>query len=260
MKLTRLRQSIKKYFPQPLRSILVSIKYRGARLPGWEAYKSYLTDGRGIEIGGPSTIFETQLPVYQAIHSLDGVNFAAQTIWEGAIKAKAYRFHAWKKGRQYIADATSLAGIPTESYDFLLSSNCLEHVANPLKALGEWRRVLKSRGAIILVLPNKKSNFDHRRPVTTFQHLLDDYQRGVGEDDLTHVDEILGLHDLKMDLPAGDLDSFKARSLDNFKHRALHHHIFDLQLIQKMFEYLNISIIDQREESTDFIVLGVKND
>lgn len=261
MLVNRLRQTIKRYIPQPVRSLLLSIKYRGSQLPNAEICRSYLKDACGLEIGGPSTIFETQLPVYQVVKSLDGVNFASSTIWEGAVKAGAtYRFYGWKKGRQYVADATDLSQIKSGSYDFLLSSNCLEHVANPLKAMDEWTRVVKKKGAILLVLPNKAGNFDHKRPVTEFQHLLDDYRRNIGEDDLTHLEEILQLHDLSMDLPAGDYGSFKKRSQDNFNNRALHHHVFDADLIGEILGHSRIDVVSQYVTSTDFIVLGVKRD
>ena len=261
MSITRLRQTVKRHLPQPIKSFLVSIKHRGSQLQGAEVYQSQLKGRSGIEIGGPSTVFATQLPVYQVIRRLDGVNFASSTIWEGAVQAgDTYRFHGWKKGRQYVADATDLSQIPSGPYDFLLSSNCLEHVANPLKAMDEWTRVVKHNGAVLLVLPNKATNFDHRRPVTEFQHLLEDYHGNVGEDDLTHLEEILQLHDLSMDPPAGDRDSFRMRSQANFHNRTLHHHVFDVDLIGKIFEHAGLELITQQETETDFIALGVKRD
>jgi SAM-dependent methyltransferase len=259
MSISQLRQTLKRHLPQPIKSMLVSIKYRGTELPGTEVYRSQLQGQSGMEIGGPSTVFATQLPVYQVIRRLDGVNFASSTIWEGSIKAgDSYRFHGWRKGTQYVADATDLSQIESGSYDFLLSSNCLEHVANPLKAMAEWTRVVKPNGAVLLILPNKEANFDHRRPVTQFQHLLQDYHGNVGEDDLTHLEEILQLHDLSLDPPAGDHDSFRKRCLDNVHNRTLHHHVFDADLIREIFDHAGVDIIAQQETKTDFIALGVK--
>lgn len=259
MTISRLRQTFKQHLPQPFKSLLVSVKYRGVQLPGAEVYQSYLKGKSGIEIGGPSTVFATQLPVYQVIRRLDGVNFASSTIWEGAVEAgDTYRFHGWKKGRQYVADATDLSQIQSESYDFLLSSNCLEHVANPLRAMAEWTRVVKRNGVVLLVLPNKAANFDHRRPGTAFQHLLNDYHSNVGEDDLTHLEEILQLHDLSMDPPAGDRESFRKRSQDNFNNRTLHHHVFDADLISEIFEHAGLVMLNQQATETDFIALGMK--
>jgi SAM-dependent methyltransferase len=213
----------------------------------------------GIEIGGPSKLFRSRLPLYPVIDRLDAVNFAHRTIWEGDLKAgRRFRYYGERTGRQRIADATDLSPLASGSYDFVLSSNCLEHVANPLKALAEWRRVLRERGALVLVLPNQVYNFDHCRPVTAFRHLLDDLHRDVDETDLTHLDEILALHDLSLDPPAGTLESFKARSLDNFKNRALHHHVFDLPLIKQVLLHSGFEVLHCGAAHKDLFALATR--
>ncbi len=79
----------------------------------------------------------------------------------------------------------------------------LEHAANPLRVLYEWKRILKNSGTILIVLPHKAATFDHRRPSTSFEHIKADFDSNVDESDLTHLDEILALHDLKLDPWAG---------------------------------------------------------
>ena len=61
-----------------------------------------------------------------------------------------------------------------------------------------WIDVIAPGGCLIVVVPNKASNFDHRRPTTMFAHLLTDYAANVGEDDTTHFDEVLALTDLRL--------------------------------------------------------------
>jgi SAM-dependent methyltransferase len=100
-------------------------------------------------------------------------------------------------------------------------------VANPLRALQECRRVLTPQGALLLVLPHKDGTFDWRRPTTTLEHMMTDYANNVGEDDLTHLPEILALHDLSRDEAAGTPEQFHQRCLDNITKRAIHHHVFD---------------------------------
>jgi ubiquinone/menaquinone biosynthesis C-methylase UbiE len=139
-------------------------------------------------------------------------------------------------------------------YDFLLSSHMLEHSANPIKALQEWRRVLKPRGSLIFLLPNKRWTFDHRRPVTTLEHILSDFNANMGEDDLTHLPEILRLHDLARDKAAGTYEMFRARSERNFENRCLHHHVFDMSLVRQMLEYSGFVVRTQREHFPHHIV------
>ena len=52
-----------------------------------------------------------------------------------------------------------------------------------------------------LVVPHKDKTFDHNRPVTSLNHLEEDLDNDVDEDDLTHLPEILELHDLRGNLP-----------------------------------------------------------
>ncbi|OBJ55200.1 hypothetical protein A9W94_20355 [Mycobacterium asiaticum] len=239
--------------------MLQILKYQRWRLPFRQTYQSFVDGKYGIEIGGPSGVFSTVLPLYEFVGGLDGVNFATDTVWEGRIQeGETYEYSGNRTGHQYISDATDLSRIASARYDFLLSSNCLEHVANPIKALLEWKRVIKPGGGFVLVLPNKVSNFDHRRPVTKLDHLLEDYNRDVGEDDLTHLEEILALHDLKMDPPAGDLEQFRQRSLQNLHNRTLHHHVFDADLIDKLLTHLGFDVRDVTTTRTDFFALAVK--
>jgi len=212
-----------------------------------EIYIENLRDKRGIEIGGPTRIFKdrSMLPIYPVVGHLDGCNYSNSTIWEGTIKTGwTYIYQKNKNpGYQYICEAADLRSIDQETYDFVLSCHCIEHIANPLKAISEWKRVLKNNGLMLLIVPHKEKTADHNRPTTTLSHLIDDKKNDIQEDDLTHLSEILELHDLKQDPKAGDFASFKNRSYDNYLNRCLHHHVFDTQLVIKMLEYMGLSII-----------------
>lgn len=253
----RLKQLIKKALPAQALEILHSFKYGRKKLKTAKVYEGFFEGGGGIEIGGPSLFFRYMLPIYPVIEKLDGVNFSGQTIWEGSIKAgNTFNYYKNKAGFQFISEASDLGQIKSGSYQFLISSNCLEHVANPLKAVEEWIRVIAPGGYFLLVLPNKSSNFDHRRPITSFEHLLDDYKNNTSEHDLTHLDEILALHDLSKDPAAGDHENFRKRSLDNFNNRGLHHHVFDLPLIEKIFNHFGVSLIQSDTTEADYVALG----
>jgi SAM-dependent methyltransferase len=200
----------------------------------------------GIEIGGPSGVFKRRgiFPVYPILKSLDNCNFGATTVWEGVINS-GETFHYDKSrdpGYQYVMEASDLSIILSEQYDCFLSSHALEHIANPLHALSEWIRVLKPGGTLAMVLPHKFGTFDHRRPVTTLAHLIEDLKNNTTEHDLTHLPEILELHDLSMDSGALDIVAFEERSRKNFENRCLHHHTFDTQLAIDMVDYMGLQI------------------
>ena len=211
------------------------------------AIQAAVQDRAGLEIGGPSRLFSAgkMLPAYSWARSIDNVNFASQTAWEtGLREGGAFLFDAGKPpGRQYLREASCLTGIADAAYDFVLSSHCLEHTANPLAALREWRRTVRPGGHLVLLLPDPAATFDHRRPVTTLEHLQADYAAQTSEADLTQLAEILSLHDLRRDPLAGTREQFHARSLRNPENRCLHHHVFDLALMRAALEETGWAVV-----------------
>lgn len=237
-----------------VRSLLAS------RAKSFLTYKNQFIGKSGIEIGGPSQVFSRRgiFPVYPIVENLDNCNFCSTTVWEGAIKqGQTFQFDRNKSaGHQYFFEATAMGGLPSGAYDFVLSSHVLEHSANPILALSEWIRLLKDQGTLVLLLPHKDKTFDHRRPVTTMEHLIADFKAGMTEDDLTHMPEILALHDLSRDPEAGDSASFQARSMRNFENRCFHHHVFDTASAVSLVEYMGMKI-QSVEEIQPFHILVV---
>lgn len=213
-------------------------------------------EGYGLEVGGPSKIFRKAIPIYPKAKKIDFVNFSNSTIWEGQIhNSKPVFYYQNKNGKRLISEASELNFPINKPYDFIISSNCLEHVANPIKALKRWKEVLKKDGKMMLILPNKDFSFDRYRPHTTIEHLIEDFTQNIGEDDLTHLDEILKLHDLEMDKPAGSFEDFKARSLNNKLNRCLHHHVFSEKNIHEMLDFTKFKVLENFSTKTDHIFL-----
>ena len=221
----------------------------------WRKHSKLFTGKRGLEIGGPSEIFS---PIYKQCSSCDGVNFSSDTTWWVKGDSNAYTFKGKTLGKVFIADAVNMDVVPSAGYDFVMSSNNLEHIANPIKALKEFLRAAKPGGGIIVVVPNKKYMFDHKRSYTSFEHMLSDFENDTPETDLTHLEEILELHDLAMDPPAGTFEEFRARSLRNFENRCLHHHVFCEESLRKIFAYLGLEVLDFKEVRGNFVIVGRK--
>ena len=186
------------------------------------------------------------------------MNFSADTTWWVKGETDAYSYSGRVLGRIFIADAVSMDCIPDAGYDFVMSSNNLEHLANPIKALKEFIRAAHPGGTVIVIVPNKNFCFDHKREYTTFEHLLSDFESDTPETDLTHLPEILELHDLAMNPPAGDIEHFRKRSLDNYNNRCLHHHVFCLNTLRRMFEHLGLEVLHVGECLHNHMILGRK--
>jgi hypothetical protein len=127
-----------------------------------------------------------------------------------------------------------------------------------MKAIQQWLLKLRGNGILMIVAPRKESNFDHRRGIVKFEHILNDFNSNIAETDLTHIEEILELHDLKLDPLAGTYEQFKIRSLNNFQNRCLHHHVFDLYILRKILEYFKLEIVHEENISSDYIIMGKK--
>lgn len=198
-----------------------------------------------LELGGPSRFFYKNIPIYQLASRVDCVNFDYQTLRDGKIipGCNKYNYYKNKKGNQFVQDATVLDQIDDDSYDLIISSNCLEHIANPIKALLEWKRVLKKNAYLIIVLPNPKKTGDKSRNVTKFNHILGDFNKNITEKDKTHINEVIKKSAFTIDKICPDKETFIKLVNENYKYRILHHHVFDLNLIEEIASYLKISLI-----------------
>lgn len=210
-------------------------------------YRSRMRQRHGLEIGGPSeTLSEAgQLRIYDVLASLDNCLYSASTIWAGEVQeGQNFVYDPEKQpGIQILCEATNLQPVKDSSYDCVLACHCLEHVANPLRALAEWKRVLRNDGLLLLILPHKDGTFDWRRPTTPLAHLIQDYENGIGEEDLTHLPEILELHDLSREREVVTEEQFRRRCLANHTNRAMHHHVFDTMAAMQMVDHMGFELL-----------------
>lgn len=110
--------------------------------------------GHGIDIGGypdPLALYRELFPLVSEIRTFD--------LEDG--------------------DAQYLGDIRDESYDFVHSSHCLEHLVDPAHGLSNWMRVLKPGGHLIFTVPDEDLyeqgefpstfNADHKWTFTVFK-------------------------------------------------------------------------------------------
>lgn len=241
-----LKETVKRIIGRRGRLLLRRVRTR--RWPITKAYREYLSGRRCLEIGGPSDLlgFGGALPIYSCVGEIDNCNFSEDTIWSS---------EAVHYSRTFVLEGTALQ-IESGSYDCVIASHCLEHIANPMRALLEWKRLLRRDGLLLLILPHPQHTFDWRRPVTTLEHLKQDYAANMPESDLTHLDEILSLHDLSRDPGGGTPEQFRQRSLDNHKFRALHHHVFLPETAVELLREVGFSVVRQDVHGYHIVTLA----
>jgi SAM-dependent methyltransferase len=80
--------------------------------------------------------------------------------WRQTIERIADDYHSLDRnepgGRRptYLADAHGMVSVPDLSYDTVVSTQVLEHVADPSTTLAEMDRVLRPGGKVILTVPH----------------------------------------------------------------------------------------------------------
>ena len=235
-------------------------KFLNKKIPDVKTWQNLFVNKSGIEIGGPSALFQDGgfLPLYSKIQMLDDVNFSTTTIWKNNIAEGNSIGVKNKSGYQYIAEGTHLPFAENNQYDFVISCNNLEHIANPILAVKEWQRILKPSGILLIVVPNKEANFDHHRPYTSISHIIGDFESKVNELDMTHLEEILAMHDLSRDPQARPFKKFKERCLNNIENRCMHHHVFNDQVLKELITYCQMEVLKQYTSPTDYYILAKK--
>ena len=230
------------------------------RIKNYKFFKSKFNNQNGLEIGGPSFAFTEKgfLPLYSVVGNLDGCNFSNQTVWEGEIKSGLNYKYGDRTGTQFIFDGGNLVEIADNFYDFVLSCHSLEHMANPIKALTEWKRIIKNNSHVLLILPHKDNTFDRNRPLTHMNHLINDLEKNTLENDATHFQEVLSLHDLSLDAGIKDMEALKLRTLENYNNRCVHHHVFNTPIVAQMVDYAGFEICEIQHFNPFHIIFLLK--
>jgi hypothetical protein len=86
--------------------------------------------------------------------------------------------------------------------------------------------------------------------------MREDFQLGTPETDLTHLAEVLSLHDLSRDLAAGTPEHFRERCLKNVEFRAIHHHVFVPTNTSELLNEVGFSVVRQDVQKGNIVTLA----
>jgi hypothetical protein len=214
-----------------------------------------LKDKSGIEFGGPTELFSSPqygMHLYPHVH-LDGGNIIKNNYFQSNLGSNF--LYGQKLGKQYDVDCTNEDQLKRlRKYDFIVTSHAIEHFANPIKTLKLWEKyLLKENGYILSIVPDYQYCFDRKRPLTTMEHLIEDYNTDIGEDDTTHIQEQKDLHDWSY----GGHHQFYELCEINHLTRVVHHHTFDIELVEEMFDYCGFKkVISYKQDELNIVNLS----
>lgn len=196
--------------------------------------------GKGLEIGA----LQNPLPV----------SGQARVIYIDKIDVPtAYNIHYQELRGQKLAnvdvldDGEKLSVIPSESQDFIIANHFLEHTQNPIKSIEIHLSKLKLAGILFYAVPNKKKTFDLNRPLTSFDHILQDYKDGPELSYDRHLQEWVELVD-KLE------PSLQKQKIEHIKkiNYSIHFHVWDedtfYDFLEKTNKLLNYPYIIERYE------------
>jgi SAM-dependent methyltransferase len=215
-------------------------------------YRHHLT-GKGMEIGALNLPFPVPLGV-EVLYS--------DVLTPEQVRAR----YPGSRVPDIVSDSESYPSIADHTFDFIIANHILEHVTDPIRALREWYRTLKSGGILYLTLPDKRFTFDRGRPRTPLSHLIEDHHSPLPprERNLGHLKEwatfVEGLEP--------ESEAWK-RFVDYeyAKGYSVHNHVWILEDILELLSYLDregvafdwIDGTDTHPEDLEFILILRKN-
>ena len=162
-------------------------------------------------------------------------------------------------------DAEELSTISDNSLDFVLANHVIEHMANPIKALSNWSRVLRKGGHLFLAVPEHSLNFDKERELTSWQHILQDYLSPSPERDFEHFREFslhVSCRFFKVK-PESEFEEFAKELWE--KQYSIHYHVWNFETFEKVLDSLPkvleqwpMSVVGKAEPNIDEFVFVLK--
>ena len=135
--------------------------------------------GEGIEIG--ALYWPQRLPAAARARYVD---YAPEEVLRTLDPA-----HPWVHPVDVIDDAQRLAKFEDESLDFVIAHHVIEHLEDPVAALGTFLRVLRPEGVAFITVPHASHTFDAPRERTTVAHVLRDHREGPEVSRREHYEE-----------------------------------------------------------------------
>ena len=123
---------------------------------------------------------------------------------------------------EIVDDGATLHSVADQSADFLIANNVLEHVQDPIRTLGNWHRVVRHDGVLLLVIPNPRNSVDRDRAMTTSAHLIADFVDGPQHSQRDHY------RDWVVAVERRPADEVEGRTIDLERSTyPIHFHVWD---------------------------------
>jgi SAM-dependent methyltransferase len=132
-----------------------------------------------------------------------------------------------------------LDSVKSNTFDFVYSSHVLEHTPNPIAALNDQLRIVKSGGIVYVAMPNKKNTFDRTRKVTPADVLINKFENEIFNHTIDEaLDVIKNTDSHALYEPHKEYPLDYAKEIIKKKEGIHHFHTFDETNILEILIYL----------------------
>jgi hypothetical protein len=141
--------------------------------------------------------------------------------------------------------------------DFVIANHMLEHCENPIGTIRRHLRKVSIGGWLFYAMPDRRVTFDHRRPLTPFEHLVaDDADGGAGSRDAHYLEWAKLVNGIADDAAA--LENARAASAQRY---SIHFHVWDanswLEFLVRARAYLGCAFDVHHFEFTGTEIVSV---
>jgi SAM-dependent methyltransferase len=211
-----------------------------ARFHDSEIAHRYLDDLKGVEIGGSA---------HNAFHLPNCINVDYTDSMDTVFKRAEIGFCGEAMPVDVVAYGEDLPFKDGE-YDYVISSHVLEHIFDPIAAMKEWLRVIKSKGYVFTIVPRKEATNGENRPITTLQELIDRYEGKIKPENVRMWDNQIGI-------TSGDGLPVEYITKIMGNHEKGHFTVFDLKLLVDICNYSGGCKVVKRMAEDDKVGNGI---
>jgi SAM-dependent methyltransferase len=129
----------------------------------------------------------------------------------------------------------------SDKFDYIIACHVIEHVPDPIGYLHGLAKLLNPGGIIMLAVPDKRTTFDVRRPLTTLDHLLMDFYDQCSYPSIEHILEFHRFaveHETGSEVPIAEAFAMAKSNFESGMADA-HCHVWDDATFQSQFSYLS---------------------